>query len=192
MICERQPEAFDLGVSGIGSVREHVGRRGDERSRIRIVEESIGTRALVGAQHRGPERRLADAAEKFVRHRGILARTHSVALCDPESVPNLIPPVVEPGTLGVAQQPTLDVDTELVLRPWHVSDAAAVLQAFSDPDIQHWHFRRLDSIDEAEAWIVESTKQWRSEQAASWAIASIPGNRVVGRVAVSRAQGRCW
>ncbi len=38
-------------------------------------------------------------------------------------------------------QPEIVVDDELVLRPWQPTDAAAVIEAFSDADIQHWHFR---------------------------------------------------
>lgn len=81
-------------------------------------------------------------------------------------------------------QPEIVVDADLVLRPWQMSDAAAVVRAFSEPDIQHWHFRRYDTLQEAEAWIAECHDGWRLEQSASWAITRRPGGEVVGRVAI--------
>jgi RimJ/RimL family protein N-acetyltransferase len=96
----------------------------------------------------------------------------------------LIAAVVEPGTLAAIEQPELVVDTELVLRPWRSTDAPAVVRAFSSPDIQHWHFRRYDTVHEAEAWIAECSEAWRAEKNASWAITRSSSDEVLGRVAI--------
>jgi RimJ/RimL family protein N-acetyltransferase len=82
----------------------------------------------------------------------------------------LIPPVVRAGTLADTGQPDVVVDAELVLRPWRMTDAPAVVRAFSSPDIQHWHFRRYDTADEAKAWIEECHDAWQAEKFASWAV----------------------
>lgn len=99
-------------------------------------------------------------------------------------MPNVIHPVVEPGSIGPTQQPILVVDEELALRPWRSADSRAVMRAFSTPDIQRWHFRRQDSLAEAEAWIEQCHADWKSERAASWAITFRSSDRVVGRVTV--------
>ena len=51
-------------------------------------------------------------------------------------MPRLVSPVVQPGSLAAAVQPTIPVDDELTLAPFDRSDAPAVLEAFGDPDIQ--------------------------------------------------------
>jgi len=80
------------------------------------------------------------------------------------------------------RQPDLPVDGELELRPWSGADVTAVLEAFSDPDIQHWHFRRSDSESEARVWIAECASRWSAETSATWAITAIEHDEVVGRV----------
>jgi RimJ/RimL family protein N-acetyltransferase len=99
-------------------------------------------------------------------------------------VTELIAPVVSPGTMATARQPDLAVDTELRLRPWTSADASTVVRAFSDPDIQHWHFRRCDSERDALAWIADCSRQWVTEECATWAIISVAHDEVVGRIAV--------
>jgi RimJ/RimL family protein N-acetyltransferase len=103
--------------------------------------------------------------------------------CHPERMPILVTPVVEAGTMAEAVQPDVVVDSELHLRPWRAADAGVVVRAFSDPDIQHWHFRRYDET-EALAWIAECNAQWRSERCASWAVARSRSGEVVGRAAI--------
>ncbi|MEU4190409.1 GNAT family N-acetyltransferase [Kribbella sp. NPDC026611] len=49
-----------------------------------------------------------------------------------------------------------------------------VLEAFSDPDIQHWHVRRIDTLREAEDWLTQWPTHWATEQATSWAITQSP------------------
>jgi RimJ/RimL family protein N-acetyltransferase len=99
-------------------------------------------------------------------------------------VPKLIPPVVEPGILGRTEQPRVVVDTELTLRPWRDSDAQRVMDAFSVPDIQHWHFRRYDTLHEAGEWITACQADWEAERVASWAITRSLNDEVIGRVAL--------
>ena len=98
-------------------------------------------------------------------------------------MPILIPPVVAAGAMSRIGQPLVPIDDDLVLRPWHAEDVPSVVRAFSDPDIQHWHFRSYDAA-EAEAWIAAELDGWRHERAASWAIARRDSDAVLGRVAV--------
>ncbi|WP_426575040.1 GNAT family N-acetyltransferase [Aquihabitans sp. McL0605] len=96
----------------------------------------------------------------------------------------LIPPVVPPGQMAASPQPVI-VGDGIRLRPWAPDDADVVLEAFEVPDIQHWHFRRLDSVEEAEGWIAATETGWRTEVQAHWAIVAAPGpDRPVGRIAL--------
>jgi RimJ/RimL family protein N-acetyltransferase len=45
-----------------------------------------------------------------------------------------------------------------------------VQDAFGCPEIQQWHVRRLDSLDEAVDWTGQWAGRWEAEEAASWAI----------------------
>lgn len=100
----------------------------------------------------------------------------------------LIAPVVRAGTMAEIDQPEIVVDDELLLRPWLPTDATVVVEAFSDPDIQHWHFRRYDIEVEAAGWIADCTAQWRAEKGATWAIvdrsAEPSSGLVMGRVTI--------
>jgi RimJ/RimL family protein N-acetyltransferase len=99
-------------------------------------------------------------------------------------MPNLIPPVVEPGTLAALAQPMIVVDDELRLRPWRMADGPEVIEAFTTPDIEHWHFRRFDNTAEAHNWIADGNEGWRAESQASWAIAWRATDEAIGRVAI--------
>jgi RimJ/RimL family protein N-acetyltransferase len=101
-------------------------------------------------------------------------------------VANLIPPVVPAGTMADAQQPTLAVGDALLLRPWVDTDAAAVVRAFANPDIQRWHFRRFDTEAAAREWIAECNQAWHAERGAHWAIAP-PTGEAIGRVTLYTA-----
>ena len=85
-------------------------------------------------------------------------------------MPLLTTPALPTGTLSDRDQPHLTVDHELQLRAWRSSDALMVQQAFDCPDIQRWHVRRLDSLDEARKWTAQWAQRWATEEAASWAI----------------------
>jgi ribosomal-protein-alanine N-acetyltransferase len=106
-------------------------------------------------------------------------------------VPKLIADVVARGTVASPDQPTLVIDDDLILRPFDDDDVEAAVAAFSTPDIQYFHFRSLDH-DEALQWIEECRQGWRSERAATWAIARRINRQVVGRVTtyLSLADGR--
>ena len=58
----------------------------------------------------------------------------------------------------------------LTLRPWQHDDAAAVLTAFACAEIQRWHVRRLDTLEEAVEWVGQWAERWETETAASWAV----------------------
>ncbi|MEU9319314.1 GNAT family N-acetyltransferase [Streptomyces sp. NPDC048295] len=104
-------------------------------------------------------------------------------------MPYLVPPHLPPGRLADSAQPALPVTDDLLLRPWRREDAPAVLAAFSDPAIQHWHLRRADSEDEARDWIEQWRDAWYGETAAHWAVVR-PGGAgdgtgdVLGRVSL--------
>jgi RimJ/RimL family protein N-acetyltransferase len=85
-------------------------------------------------------------------------------------VPLLVDPALPAGTLRGITQPRLATNNGLVLRPWRQDDAEAVLTAFACPEIQQWHVRRLDSLEEAVEWVGQWGDRWQTETAASWAI----------------------
>ncbi len=90
-------------------------------------------------------------------------------------------PIVVAGTLGGGEQPEVDVDADLILRPFRAADAPAVIEAFSTADIQHWHQRRCDTVAEATTWIDGTHAAWRAETSPSWAITD-RSDDVLGRV----------
>src|SRR3712207_3529306 len=94
-------------------------------------------------------------------------------------MPFLVNPAHPAGTLKSLRQPAID-DAGLVLRPWRESDAEVVRTAFDCPDIQRWHARRMDSRDEALAWIAGWESRWADETDASWAITA--EDRPIGQV----------
>jgi RimJ/RimL family protein N-acetyltransferase len=97
-------------------------------------------------------------------------------------MPPLTEPVLTPGSLARLSQPVLKVD-DLVLRPWRPSDAAAVVQAYSEPRIQRWHVRSMTE-DEARAWIGAWPDRWAQESGAGWAIAD--ATALVGQISLRR------
>ncbi|SFY44166.1 Protein N-acetyltransferase, RimJ/RimL family [Streptomyces atratus] len=100
------------------------------------------------------------------------------------AMPSLVTPVMSPGSLNAAPQPTLPIDDDLLLRPWLPSDAAAVARAFQDRAIQLWHLRKADSEDETLEWIEQWRRGWESEAACHWAVVDAGGDRVLGRVSL--------
>lgn len=83
-------------------------------------------------------------------------------------MPRLAPPAIAPGSIRRLPQPVLRSDT-LVLRPWQAGDEHAVVKAYADPDIRHWHDRSMDG-DEAAAWVAHWAGRWQAETGAGWAI----------------------
>lgn len=70
----------------------------------------------------------------------------------------------------------------MVLRPWRLDDAGAVMEAFADPDIQRWHVRRVDSVDEAAEWITARQRGWAAETELSWAVTEQESGALLGRM----------
>ena len=87
----------------------------------------------------------------------------------------LIPPVL---TALPTEQPVL-TSGDLVLRPWQASDAPALVAAYADPVVQHWHGERLDE-DEAGAYAHEWAEHWRAGRRAGFAL--VRDGHVVGRL----------
>ncbi|MCX4821020.1 GNAT family N-acetyltransferase [Streptomyces sp. NBC_01142] len=99
-------------------------------------------------------------------------------------MPSLVAPAMSVGHLAESDQPTLPVGDDVLLRPWLLTDAAAVREAFQDPAIQRWHVRRADSLDEAREWIEGWRSGWREETGAHWAVVDAESDTLLGRVAL--------
>lgn len=85
--------------------------------------------------------------------------------------------------MSLARQPTLAIDDELTVRPFHFGDVDRVIEAFADPDIHHWHARRIDTVIEARELIGYGHAMWLQEHSANFAVAD-PDDRLVARVAL--------
>ncbi len=96
-------------------------------------------------------------------------------------MPRLIPPVIPAGAFRRQAQPSLTTERGLVLRPWSAEDVPALVAAYEDPAIRHWHHRTM-TPDEAAAWVVGSSRRWADETDAEWAV--VAGSVPVGRVAL--------
>ncbi len=107
------------------------------------------------------------------------ARSHG--WCDDETVPRLVDPALPARSFQTLDQPRLDVDAHLALRPWRDDDSPIVRKAFACPEIQRWHLLRIDSDDEARAWITAWARRWNDETDASWAIVNT-SDEPVGQV----------
>lgn len=99
-------------------------------------------------------------------------------------MPILAEPAIPAGALAAADQPILDAGVGMVLRPWSLSDAAAVKAAFDDPDIQRWHVRRADSVEEARGWIEAWRRTWQAETDVHWAVADAYSGALLGRMSL--------
>ncbi|MGW2858193.1 GNAT family N-acetyltransferase [Streptomyces sp. NPDC001205] len=96
-----------------------------------------------------------------------------------------ITPAIPTGALSASAQPSLSASgSDVLLRPWEAMDAPALLRAFQDPSIQHWHTHHVTSQEEAQEWIAASHRSWQQEQAAQWAITLADGGEVLGRIAL--------
>lgn len=83
-------------------------------------------------------------------------------------MPLLVDPVIAPEQFSNAEQPTLHAGA-IVLRPWGEDDAAAVVAAYQEPEIQRWHVRSM-TCTEAEEWIEAAGRSWSNGAGASWAV----------------------
>jgi [ribosomal protein S5]-alanine N-acetyltransferase len=82
------------------------------------------------------------------------------------------------------EQPVLRAEGPNTIRPWARTDAANVMEAFHEPSIQQWHMRRLDTEEEALAWLEAWHERWRAESDASWAVTRAEGATLLGYVAL--------
>lgn len=86
------------------------------------------------------------------------------------------------GLFSNVEQPAIVVGPDVELRPWRIDDAGSVFEAFADPDIQRWHVRRADSVDEAAEWITARQHGWATETELSWAVAETQTGALLGRM----------
>jgi RimJ/RimL family protein N-acetyltransferase len=93
-------------------------------------------------------------------------------------VPDLSSPAVPAGRLCGQAQPRL-VAEELLIRPWQSTDAAGVVEAYSDPAIRKWHVRSMTG-PEALEWLTSRSDHWAAETAADWAV--VEHGELLGRV----------
>src|SRR3546814_8290704 len=86
------------------------------------------------------------------------------------------------GLFSGSAHPEISAGPGLVLRPWRLDDAGAVMEAFADPEIQRWHVRRVDSVEEAAEWISARQRGWATETELSWAVADKQTGALLGRM----------
>jgi ribosomal-protein-alanine N-acetyltransferase len=146
-------------------------------------QSATSLRLSILGRSRFPDRLVVNAREPTP---GVLAklRPRSFGVWDNRAVAKLIPPVVAPGAMTSLAQPTIAVDADVMLRPFRPADVGAVRDAFTTPDIEHWHFRRYGTDDEAAEWIAACADDWSHERCATWAIVDRPVERVAGRVSM--------
>ncbi|MBS1696458.1 MAG: GNAT family N-acetyltransferase [Actinobacteria bacterium] len=99
-------------------------------------------------------------------------------------VPYLTSPAIAPGSLSRSAHPSIPVDGSAKLRPWLITDAEAVTAVFRDEDIQRWHVRSAESVDEAREWIVSWQNGWLDESQLHWALADRDSDTLLGRIAL--------
>jgi RimJ/RimL family protein N-acetyltransferase len=97
-------------------------------------------------------------------------------------MPSLVSPAIDAGSFFRGPQPSIRVGASAALRPWLTADAAAVADAYSDPDIQRWHVRAAHSVDEARQWIVDW--QGADESQLHWALVAASTGALLGRAAL--------
>lgn len=98
-------------------------------------------------------------------------------------MPRLTSPVIPSGRLADEAQPRLRTGDGLTLRPWESTDAAALADAYRDPEIQRWHTRSMTEL-EARDWIAVCASEWAAETGAHWAV--VDDDTLVARMAVTR------
>ena len=99
-------------------------------------------------------------------------------------MPTLATPAVPAGSLAVRPQPTLTAGSGVLLRPWSLGDAEAVMDAYQDEAIQRWHVQRADSLAEAGEWIMNWQGGWAAETGAHWAVVEAQDGILLGRAAL--------
>ncbi|MFF8373258.1 GNAT family N-acetyltransferase [Streptomyces lydicus] len=79
------------------------------------------------------------------------------------------------------EQPVLGLPSGWELRPWHLSDAGALVAASQDEAIRRWNRLLVDSTEEASKKIERMHQRWQAELSAIWAIAQ-PGGEAAGLI----------
>ena len=96
-------------------------------------------------------------------------------------MPTLVTTTVTPGSLAVRPQPSLTAGDGVLLRPWSLDDAPAVMDAYQDEAIQRWHVMRADSLAETREWIAGWQGGWAAETDAIWAVVDAESDLLLGR-----------
>lgn len=109
---------------------------------------------------------------------------------DDARMPLLTSPTIVTGSLSRSVQPSIAVGQVAVLRPWKVGDAPAVKDAFADPEIQRWHVRAADTLDEVRGWITAWQQGWSDESQLNWALADTDSDALLGRVSLKGVDHR--
>jgi ribosomal-protein-alanine N-acetyltransferase len=99
-------------------------------------------------------------------------------------MPSLVTSTVPVGSLAVRPQPTLTAGRGVLLRPWSLGDAPAVMDAYHDEAIQRWHVQRADSLAETREWIAGWQGGWAAETGAHWAVVEAESDVLLGRAAL--------
>src|ERR1700741_5246070 len=99
-------------------------------------------------------------------------------------MPGLAVPAVPARSLAGRPQPALTAGSGVLLRPWGLGDAQAVMDAYQDEAIQRWHVQRADSLAEAREWITGWQGGWAAGTRADWAGVGAPGGPLLGRAAL--------
>jgi [ribosomal protein S5]-alanine N-acetyltransferase len=99
-------------------------------------------------------------------------------------MPALVTPTVPVGSLAARPQPTLAAGPDVLLRPWSLDDAEAVMDAYQDEAIQRWHVQRAESLAEAREWIAGWQGGWAAESGAHWAVVGTGSDILLGRAAL--------
>jgi [ribosomal protein S5]-alanine N-acetyltransferase len=99
-------------------------------------------------------------------------------------VPSLVTSTVPVGSIATRPQPTLTAGSGVLLRPWSLGDAQAVMDAYQDEAIQRWHVQRADSLTETREWIAGWQGGWAAETGAHWAVVDVESGILLGRAAL--------
>ena len=99
-------------------------------------------------------------------------------------MPALVTSAIPVGSLAARPQPTVTAGSNVLLRPWSLDDAAAVMDAYQDEAIQRWHVQRADSLAEAREWIAGWQSGWAAESGAHWAVVEEGSDLLLGRAAL--------
>lgn len=102
-------------------------------------------------------------------------------------MPSLTTHVIAATAVTSRSQPVISAEG-LVLRPWDLADAPAVLDAFSDPDIQRWHVRAASSLEEVNNWIASWVADRSAGRHAHWAVTDTAANKLLGRASIKNLE----